>query len=474
MSLVMKFKEYINNKILIQAHDKLLLGVSGGPDSLSMLDLFMKIKEEYSLDLTVFYLNHMFRKEAAAEAEFVKKTADNYGVKSIIETFDVPAYIKKKGLSPEEAAREIRFKYMVKWADKLKIKKIALAHNKNDFVETILLNLARGTGLKGLSGINPVTLIDGIKIIHPLLSFSRKKIEKYCRDFNLYPVEDPSNKTDIYTRNKIRHNVVPVFEEINPGFKEAVFRMGNIVNQENEFLNKLADKKFELVLLEKEENQISFNLKRISQLDRVLLKRVIEKAVTLVKGDDTDLYYAHYKAAINLIKRGNTGKRVDLKDGIIVRCNYNKVIIETRSHFKAVKSNEKYEFELNAPDSILLPYNIEIKSDKLTVGDIDWKLKAKDNNICICDLDKIKFPLQIRNRRPGDVFYPLGMKGKKKIKDLFIDEKIPLVERDKIPLVLSNDGRVIWITGCRVDNRFKVTEETKNLLKLVIIDKRGD
>jgi len=216
MDIYKEFFSYLKQNYLVENGDSILLAVSGGPDSLAMFDLFCRVSDEIGLDLSVFHLNHLMRKEAKNDADFVASICKEYEIDFFLEEVDVPEYVDRKGLSPEEGARKKRFECMNRIANKHLIDKVSLGHNKDDQVETVLLNLFRGAGLKGLSGISPVSYWKGMEIIHPLLIFSREDIEKYCDFRNLSPCIDKTNKQKIYTRNKVRHSVIPAIEkEIN-------------------------------------------------------------------------------------------------------------------------------------------------------------------------------------------------------------------------------------------------------------------
>lgn len=463
MSLLFRFKNYITNNKIIDRGEDLLLAVSGGPDSLTMLDLFTKIKSNLELKLVVFHLNHRFRPEADDDAKFVSKIADSYGLKSVIEEFDVPEYIVKKGLSPEEGAREVRFDLLSKWARKLNINKIVLGHNKDDLVETIFLNMIRGSGLKGLVGIEPVTNYKGLFLVHPLLDIYRKEIEDYCIQNGLNPCRDSTNEHNIYTRNRVRHQLIPLIEEkINSGVKEVMARMAEHLRQEEYFLTELAQKGYNDAIVEQTDDKIILSLSNLQKQHSVLRRRIITRAVKKIQGDSTDFYTAHYQAINKLIAEGKTGNIIQLKGQLQVRRSYNILILETEDN----QPVEDFCLTLSVPGKIELN-NRQIRAEIISKNS-DWKKIAFQKNVCLADMDQIELPLSVRNRRDGDRFVPLGMKGVKKVKDFFIDEKVPVTKRDMIPLVVDNTEKIIWIAGYRTDNRFRITEHTKKLLKLSI------
>lgn len=470
MALLERFKGYIIKENLIEKGESILLGVSGGPDSLTMLDLFCRIKDECELELLVFHLNHMFRQEAFAEAEYVKKVAEGYGLEVIVEEFNVPEYIEKHGYSPEEGARLARFHFLEKWAGKYEIKKIALAHNKDDLIETVFLNIFRGTGLKGLAGILPFTERNNILIIHPLLDFFRQEIEEYCRERNLNPCYDRTNEELIYTRNKLRNKIIPELEkEINPGLKGVVYRMALNIREEEAYLSKLGLEKYKKCILERKKETLILSLEMLEKEDKAIRRRIVQNAISELKGNDLDLYAIHYQAIDDLILSGQTGKFITLPDNIQVRRSYESLIFEIRQ--QEVQEEEKIEL-LEIPGEAEWG-NFYFKAGILPVTD-KWKEMTGNKNICLCDLKKVSGPLTIRKRKEGDFFYPFGLKGSKKLKDFFIDEKIPVTERDRIPIVADSTGNIIWIAGYRVDGRFKIGEDTEEILKIEIENTGGD
>ncbi len=470
MDLLNQFEDYIISKNLIAKGDSLILGVSGGPDSMTMLDLFACLKKKYALDIVIFHLNHMFRKEAEEEALFVKNKAKEYGLDVVIVKFNVPELIKEEKISPEEGARETRFRILSKLAKKLDIKKVAMAHNKDDLVETVFLNLIRGTGLKGLIGIEPISYNYGLSIIHPLLALSRVDIEYYCKEYNLEPRIDPSNNEAVYTRNKIRNLILPqIEEEINAGVKDVIYRMASNIREEEQFLQRYSEDSFQDSIIKRNEEFIILSLSKLQREEYPIRRRIIKNAVNELQGDVMDLYSVHYQAVEGLIASGETGKIIQLKDANRVRTSYDHLIFEKDDADNSIK---KFSYELSVPGEVR--NNNFILNTEVIDKDNQWCKIALERSNCICDFDKIEFPLTVRNRRKGDCFIPFGMTGTKKVKDFFIDQKIPVLKRDKIPLVVDNLGKIIWIAGYRADNSFKVDKGTKKLLKLGIIFAGGD
>ena len=456
-----RFKENLINKNLVKKDDKLLLGVSGGPDSLTMLNLFVEIRDEFNLDLLVFHLNHSFRKEAEQEAEFVKNFCEKLDINYIIKKYDVPKYVKKNNLSPEEGAREIRFNFLKEICQAKNIKKVCLAHNKDDLVETVLFNIFRGSGMRGLRGIEDEVEINGMKIIHPILIFYRSEILDYCNFFDLEPVIDPSNKSDLYSRNRIRNNIIPLIEEqINSNAKQVIARMSNTVKEDYDFINQYSKQVFEDILLDEKEDKYILNLEKFKNLHPAVIKRIINNIIIKLKGNIDNFYYNHYSDIIKFIENNKTGDILDLPEAIKLKISYEKLFVY-KGEFMQIKEFSK---TIVKEGEYRLPYNQKLKVEIIDEK-LDWR-NYKDNKFCLIDFGKVDFPLTVRNRKKGDRFIPLGMNGHKKVKDFFIDLKIPDFVRDKIPIVYNNKDELIWICGYRMDDRFKIEEKSKKTLLL--------
>ena len=305
---------------LIQAKDKIVLGVSGGPDSLFMLDILNKLKEKLQFEIVVAHVNHKIRKEADDEEEFVKQFCDKIKVDFYSKRIEVEKYANNNKIGLEEAGRKIRYKFFDEIAQITNSNKIAIAHNKNDKVETILMNLLRGSGITGLQGIQPKK---DNKIIRPIIEIERKDIEKYCEEENLEPRIDKSNQDNTYTRNKIRNIVIPyINQEFNPNFIETMTRLSELITEENAFLNKLTETEYKKILIQKIDNQISLDLKKFNELDNIIKKRIILYTVANLRGGSQGIEKVHIEDIVKLCKNNvgnkflipNKGLKVLVKD----------------------------------------------------------------------------------------------------------------------------------------------------------------
>ena len=337
MKVYDKFNNFIEKKELVFAGDKILLGVSGGPDSLTMLDLFFELSSEKNIEIAVFHLNHLFRKEAAKEAQFVKKMCNDYGIDCYLEEFNIPDFAKENSLSSEQAARKIRMDFLFSYIEKLNFDKVALAHNKNDLIETVFLNMFRGCSLSGLGGIEAKSLVKDNLIIHPLLSISRNEIESYCQQEDLNPCYDQSNEETIYTRNKIRHKIIPYIEkEINPSLKDVMIRMTNLIKEEDDYLDKLAQNFYSEIVLKEGNEEIIIDYCQFKNLDEVMKRRIFFNTIYKLKEIKADIYLKHYKEIKKILNKKNN-KKIDLPGSIKVKKEYNKLIIKKGNFEEDIK-----------------------------------------------------------------------------------------------------------------------------------------
>ena len=259
---------------LINSGDKIILGVSGGPDSIAMLDILRQLMSELKFDIFVVHINHNIRgKDADEDEKYVKKYCQKYNIKFFAKKIDVPTIAKNEKIGTEEAGRKVRYEYFEEILKETKSNKIAIAHNKNDKVETIIMHLLRGSGISGLKGIEPIR---GNKFIKPLIECDRQEIEKYCRENNLQPRIDKTNFENEYTRNKIRNIVIPyIKKEFNPNIIETITRLAEVVSSEDDFIENIANENYKKLLIIEEKNRIELKLKEFNLLDEVLKNRII-------------------------------------------------------------------------------------------------------------------------------------------------------------------------------------------------------
>lgn len=296
---------------LINENDKIIIGVSGGPDSICILHVLNLLKEKLKIQIYVAHVNHMIRKEADSETRYVQGFCKNLGIDCYVKKIDVIKYAKERKIGTEEAGRIIRYNFFDEVLKKFKANKIVTAHNSNDNAETVLLNILRGSGLSGLKGIEPIR---DNKYIRPLIETSRKDIEEYCKTNNLNPKIDKSNLESIYKRNKVRNNLIPYIQkEFNPNFLNSINRLSEVVAEENEYMEKITKQTFKEICvvdnnIENAQNQIELDLKKFNSLELVIKRRVILYTIRKVLGNTLGIEKVNIDEIIKLCEN-NIGNK---------------------------------------------------------------------------------------------------------------------------------------------------------------------
>ena len=311
---------------MIQDNDKVVIGVSGGPDSIALLTILNKLKEKWNIKLYVAHINHRIRKEAEEETEYVKDFCAKIGVEIYIKEINVEEEAKRLKIGTEEAGRNIRYAFFEEVLEKVGANKIATAHQKNDNAETVLMNIMRGTSIAGLKGIEKVR--DG-KFIRPLIECSREEIENYCKDNKLDPKYDKSNNENIYTRNKIRNLLIPYLQkEYNPNIIDTINRLADLAAQEEQFLNKVVEKEYEKLLISgdnKKENIVILDLKKFNQLDYIIKSKLVLYTIAKAYGRTTGIEKVHIDDIIKLCENNIGNKYLSPRKGIKVYVKKGKI-----------------------------------------------------------------------------------------------------------------------------------------------------
>ena len=454
-----RFLKFIKEKNIVKSGDKILVGLSGGPDSVCMLNLLCSIRDEEKIEVAAAHINHMLRgEEADKDEEYSKRLCESLGVRFFSKRIDINKYALETGKSSELAGREARYDFFNEIINKINFNKIATAHNANDQAETILMRIMRGTGLEGLGGI-PVER-EG-KYIRPILFMKREEVEQYCKENNLNPHIDATNLERIYSRNKVRLDILPYMKNnFNPNIVETINRMALLLQDDNEFIEGEVNKAYKDNCFEKE-NCIVIS-KNLFNIHSAIVTRVIRKVLFTINKSNYDMEMKNIEDITELSNLG-TNKRVDLPKNIYAENVYGDIIIRKKENIKNKLSNE---LTLNKKDIL---HNEVIFDEYIINFDLVNNKDIKQENdelIKNFDYDKINNVI-IRYRKDGDRITPLGMKGSKKLKDIFIDMKIPKEKRDEIPLIQFNDD-ISWIVGIKMSDKFKITKETKHILKVSV------
>jgi tRNA(Ile)-lysidine synthase len=432
--MVNEFKKYIHDNSLIKPGDKILLAVSGGIDSMVMAHLFNQL----DLQIGIAHCNFSLRdKESDMDEDLVRQFAAKNEIPFYTIRFDTKIFAKRNRLSIQMAARDLRYKWFEEIRKENGYDSIAVAHNLNDNIETLLINLTRGTGLAGMTGIKPSS--NGI--IRPLLFATRQDIVTYRNRHKIVFREDKSNADTKYTRNKIRHLVLPVLKEINPSIEitlnETAERFSGFNEIVSEYMSHLRDR-----ISEEKEQLVSFNINRLKTClhNKVILFELFRP------------YGITNALLIDLVKviEGNTGSQIITETHRIIK-NRNEIIVSGGETLDETSYTIENIQSFNNFPGISSAKNIKITST--------FEIPTEPHIACI-DSQKVTFPLIIRKWKAGDYFYPLGMKQKKKLSDYFINKKYSILDKENI-YILESDGKIVWIIGDRIDNRFKITSSTR-------------
>ncbi len=421
-------EETIQEHELINKGDHIVLGLSGGPDSLCLFSVFMELREQAGFTMEAVHVNHQLRPgEADEDQAFVEEFCREHGVTCTVFTKDCRAIAEKRGLTEEEAGRMIRYEAFDTVAERHgNPVRIAVAQNMDDQCETMLLRLMRGTGPDGLSAIQYCrTSEKGFSIIRPLLDVDRKHIEEYCREKNLHPRKDRTNCENRYTRNRVRNELLPFIEEkFNPEFKKALIRLSRSLAADREYFEKETAEAFRKISDEEGRIALSEYAQYPESIRKRMLMRMMEKA-----GLASDVFMVHVEAVDALALKNETGKRIQLPKGYVAEIQYGRLKIYGEARDTAKR--------------------------KVTAS---FSRKALMEAFGTCEYE-------VRRRANGDYMY-LNV-GRKKVKDILMDEKIPREKRDEL-LVVAIGSEVLWIPGVRYGSRYRTDLSQEDVLTVEI------
>jgi tRNA(Ile)-lysidine synthase len=459
-----QFRRTIDRYHLLEKGDRLIVGVSAGVDSMVLLHLLNATRETFHLSLIVAHVNHGLRpEESQKEANLVQKESERLGILFEYGQFNVKEFQKLSGFSPQDAARRIRFQFFHDLLKKHHAQKIALGHNADDQVETILFRLMRGSGLQGLRGILPIR--EG-KVIRPLLEAWREEIESFAIEKGIDFCLDSSNLKPDYLRNRIRLTLIPSVErEYQPNFKKVLLKTSGILREENDYLEKGAEEAYQKIV-QASRPTLSFKFSEYQSLHQAIQWRVIRKmmetlcaqGMVVEEREWSDIHQVHQR-----LRKPPPSFIQEFPHGIWMEKRYDVVELGRGG----VKPFPPFEVELISPGRTI----IEELEKEIVIEEVNRDQFRDDRGsltMAFMDYESLQFPLRIRNFRPGDRFCPLGIQGTQKLKEFFIDHKVPKFERPKIPLLISGE-MIAWIVGYRIDERVKITEKTKRILKVKVV-----
>ena len=450
----------------------IVVGVSGGPDSLCLLDILHRL--EYSI--IVAHLDHNLRPESGEDARYVQSIATNMGIAVVVQKHDVAAFAQNEKLSIEEAARVARYGFLFALAREHSAAAVAVAHSADDQAETVLMHLLRGSGLAGLRGmayriIHP-DWDDNIPLIRPLLGNWREEIEAYCDDRQLQPVIDASNQDTVYYRNRLRHELIPYLQSYNPKVKEVVWRMAQSLEGDYQVLDEVVQQAWKHCHVTTGIDYVKISLQALRSMSKGLQRNILRKAIFDLREQLRDVSFDSIDRAIAFIAEPSQSRRMDLISNL-------QLMIEGEYLYIAEWGADIVEpqwpqipgslqLELPVPGRIVFPNSAWQLGSEILTGEGLGSLREKmgDPYQAWLDMDKVLHPLVVRSRQPGDRFQPLGMKGRTmKLSDFWVNVKLPRHARDGWPLVCS-DGKIVWVPGYRLSHPYRLLESSLRVLHL--------
>ena len=431
-----RFQSYINRCHLIAEGEKVILALSGGIDSMVLADLLLKTKVEFVAAHCNF---HLRSEESDGDEQFVYKFAERHGIQCFVKHFDTEQYAAEQGISIEMAARDLRYAWFEQLRQQLGYDKIAVAHHADDQSETFFINLLRGAGLRGLKGMQPQ---NGV-VIRPLLWASREQIRRYAAENHIVWREDHTNAESVFLRNKIRNQLLPVFDELQPDARQGLYKSLEHLASENELYRELLKEKFGQII---EENDVCQIIGRQYFVNNFQLLFEWLRNYDF-NTDQCQFIYEAIGTGIGNQYNSSTHRVIIGRDDLQL------------SEIKE-DANDEIQIEIRE-EEVFSPIHLCFSRFERTDGFVI----DKSPEVAQLDFDKTRFPLTLRHWRYGDRFYPLGMKGSKLLSDFFVDQKFTEWQKRNVWLLVSADDDILWVVGWRIDDRFKVTSETKSVFR---------
>ncbi|MDD5558682.1 tRNA lysidine(34) synthetase TilS [Candidatus Methylomirabilis sp.] len=465
-ALLHRAQETIDRHRMLVAGEMVVLAVSGGVDSMVMLNLLLRLRIRYHISLHVAHLNHDLRgAESAEAADFVRRQCEAYQIPVTITTADGRA-LRERGVgSLQAAARDLRYRFLEQVANERGADSIAVGHHRDDQAETVLMNLLRGSGVRGLGGIPPVRG----RIIRPLIDCSREEIERYARKERIPYVEDSSNRSLSYGRNRIRLELLPrLAKRYNPRIVHALANTARILEAEDTLLNAIVEQELGTVLLSRSREELVLSIPRMATLPTALRWRIIRRSAEYLRDSRAGLTFQQILLIDRLLLTEGAQGTIQASGGLRARRAGAGIVLSVG---EGQVRGRISSFPLAVPGLTVIPDSpLILRSDLLE----EWSRSEPppDTWTALLDADCTGKELHVRGWEEGDRFVPLGMDGRKKLQDFFVDAKVPRNQRGNIPLVVSG-GQIVWVVGFRVDERFKVTDSTRRILRLRAADTGG-
>jgi tRNA(Ile)-lysidine synthase len=462
-----KVLRYIKEHDLITPGQKVLVAVSGGPDSVCLLHILWKLKQELDIELHVAHLNHQLRgPESAADAEYAAELAHKLGIPATIASRNVKAFQKQHRISLEEAAREVRYAFLTEAAAKAGAERAAVGHTAADHVETILMHLIRGSGTRGLKGLQPVHVRQSaganLTVIRPLLEMTREETEAYCRRHRLHTRTDSSNLSKELFRNKIRHDLIPLLRTYNPQVAEALQRTARIAAEDLDFIDGEIARQQKAVM-RRQGNAVILERKKLMALAPSLQRYILRSAIESLLGDLKDIEAKHIEDLLAALGKPS-GRVISLLGGLNFIIEHDRYILAQDISSTCPFPTMEKEYGLKIPGRTSISGG-EMVASLIDSNEAKEEYCKGNDFTAFFDFAETGSVLTVRQRLEGDRFQPLGLKNPKKLNAFMIDAMIPRAWRERIPIVTAQ-GQIIWLVGWRIDERVKVTDKTGQILRL--------
>src|SRR5690625_2306601 len=465
--MINKVLHFIKEKQLLEEDKHVLVGVSGGPDSMALLHILHTLKQQLHIKVSAVTIDHQLREEAKCDVQYVKRYCDTLGIPFKAVTVDVKAYKNLHNVSTQVAARNVRYAIYEKTMKEVGAHYVALGHHGDDQIETAIMSLMRSTNLTSFNGIPLKRTFAAGFIIRPLLCVTKDDIERYCKDHHIEPQYDSSNEETTYTRNAIRKYVVPTLKDYNANLHVTVQRLVESLREDELYLFHEAEKIFtSLVSVQKEKRRISFIANELQCIQKPFKRRIFQRIMLeLYRTVPKTLTYKHEESFFRLLHSERNGQ-LHFPSALIVE----RVYDEIHCYFQTEQTKERkfHETIHDLPANIHLPNGAKLVLDELPKDVLPNKV---NHDTFIIQKRQVTFPLHVRTRQSGDRMRYKGLKGTKKIKDILIDEKIPRQERENIYLLTDDEGTILWLIGlrkadstdtCRTDRYIVCTYKNSN------------
>lgn len=445
--------EAIARHDMIHPGDHVIVGVSGGPDSVALLHLLYGLRECLEVKLTVAHLNHQLRSiDSDRDATFVQELARSLDLACVVESSDVLDYCERKGCSLETGAREVRYQFLERLVSDLEAQKIATGHTADDQAETILMRLVRGTGVDGLSGIRPIR--DGL-VIRPLLDVRREDVMAYLKAHQLAYCIDHSNSETHHLRNRIRQTLIPGIEkDFNPEIVRALGRLSDVVRFESTLIEEIVDRSYRETIRYLRPDRLSVDVTAFLKAPIAVQRRLVRRYLGAMGIDEAGLGYDHIERFRHLVTKQKSGQQLNLPNGLLAERRRDEIVVGSRL-------SDPFDVVISVPGTTA----IASAGGSLHTEVVPMALapEASDESRAIFNADEITYPIHIRSRMHGDRFVPFGMKGTKSLKSLLNERGIARLDRDRIPVV-ANDSGILWVVGLRRSWNAPIDPRTERVL----------